>query len=126
MKSWIANGLATFVLLLACACTNIFTSFSNTQSDQALAVEAQKDIDSGSYSAAIALFPLFSTSFAAEPSTKELEAEAYAGRAGLNFVTFLQNIGASQYYDGKLVLVFHENFDERRDVQPIWLMRKRR
>lgn len=97
------------VVALVCACTNIFTTFSNTESDESLLVAAKQYINAQDYNDAIAQFPPMSTAYQTRHDVIALRASAYAGRAGLNFLTLvnnLQNIGATN-----LMLFIMQNFE---------------
>lgn len=110
MKSRAIKALS-LVMLLASGCTNLFTDYSNTQTDAALLFAANQYIDSGDYSDAIALFPKFSTAYQNDPNVKYTESKAYLGRAGLNFITFAQGLSALNLSSEELFLFFMKNFD---------------
>lgn len=95
------GGLLATVLIASSACTNIFTTFSNEQSDAALLVSAHLYNDQNNYSAALALFPQMSLTYQNRRDVIALWASAYAGEAGLDFLTFakaIQNIGSTNLF----------------------------
>lgn len=109
MMRKIVIALLAGIVILICACTNIFTTFSNEQSDEALLVAAKTYIDQKDFNDAIPLFPQMSTAYQTRSDVIALEASAYAGRAGLDFLTLvnnLSNIGATRVFPFLL-----QNFD---------------
>jgi hypothetical protein len=78
---------------LSCTGSNLYKDLaSNKESDAALFEDAQKLIDSGDYTGAIAKLRATSTAFQAEARTKESLAGAYAARCGMEFLPFVQNL----------------------------------
>ena len=111
MKNRICNGLLAGSLLLACSCSNLFTSFANTHSDEAMFVSMREFVTNKDYSSAIALIPYFSTTYQNRPDVKRLEASAYLGRAGLDYLTFVPNLSALNLATTDLMVFFMKQFD---------------
>lgn len=78
---------------LSCTGSNLYKDLaSNKESDAALFEDAQKLIDTGNYTAAIAKLLATSADFQAEARTKESLAGAYAARCGMEFLPFVRNL----------------------------------
>lgn len=79
--------------VLSCTGANLYKDLaSNTESDAALYEDAQKLIDDGDYTGAIAKLEATTTAFQAEARTKESLAGAYAARCGMEFLPFVSNL----------------------------------
>jgi len=79
--------------VLSCTGANLYKDLaSNKESDEALFEDAQKLIDDGNYTAAIAKLQATTTAFQAESRVKESLAGAYAARCGMEFLPFVQNL----------------------------------
>jgi hypothetical protein len=89
-SSWLA--VLTLVALLpgimgaAGGCSNLFTSLSNTKSDDALLFQAQMDANAKLWSDGITALNSMSATGLAQRSAQDLLASLYAGRCGLDFV----------------------------------------
>jgi hypothetical protein len=88
------SGLAV-ISTLFCACSvNLFQGFANTSSDEALLIDAKTLIDQKNYTKALLNFPQMSTAYQSREDVIVLQASAYAGQGGLDFLNFayqLQN-----------------------------------
>lgn len=79
--------------VLSCTGANLYKDLaSNKESDAALYEDAQKLIDDGDYTGAIAKLEATTTAFQAEARTKESLAGAYAARCGMEFLPFVSNL----------------------------------
>lgn len=79
--------------VLSCTGANLYKDLaSNKESDAALYEDAQKLIDDGDYTGAIAKLQATTTAFQAEARTKESLAGAYAARCGMEFLPFVTNL----------------------------------
>jgi hypothetical protein len=108
---WIASLM--LVLVADTACTNIFENFANTESDQALYDSALSYNDQHDYDSALAQFSKMSPSAQSERKVLALWASAYAGRGGLDLLTFIsavQNMGTTN-----LFLFLMQNFESGSD-----------
>jgi hypothetical protein len=86
---------------LSCMGANPFKDMaSNKNSDEALYEDAQKLLDSGDYTGAIAKITATTTSFQALSRVKDSLAGAYAARCGMEFLTFVSNLtgGSAQSF----------------------------
>ena len=83
----------SFSLFFA-GCSNIFQAASNTGSDEALYEDARTLIDGQDYSAAIAKFAAMSSSFQTRQEVIEAWAGAYAGKCGLDFISYFGTLGS--------------------------------
>jgi hypothetical protein len=87
--------------VLSCTGSNLYKDLaSNKSSDEALYEDAQKLIDSGDYTSAIAKILATTTDFQAEARVKESLGGAYAARCGMEFIPFVTNLtgGASSSF----------------------------
>lgn len=99
----------------ASACTNIFSNFSNEQRDEAILVDVQTALDGKDYSTALTDLALLPTSYQTRRDVLAMYASAYAGRAGLDFVTLannVKNIGTTNIF-----LFIMQNFDSGTTVK---------
>lgn len=79
--------------VLSCTGANIYQDLaSNKESDAALYEDAQKLIDDGDYTGAIAKILSTTTAFQADTRVKESLAGAYAARCGMEFLPFVTNL----------------------------------
>lgn len=88
--------LSLFLLaatLLSCGGSNYFEETSKKDSDEALYEEALKLIDRSKYTEAISKIEETSVGFRTQRKVVRSLAGAYAGRCGLNFLTFVEGIG---------------------------------
>lgn len=102
MRPLVVGFLCATIACVNLSCSvNILENFADKTSDKALYVEAQKLIDDGDYTGALAQIAKMTGSYATSTAVTELKASAYAGRCGLNFLTFakaLQSIGATRIF----------------------------
>jgi len=82
-------GMMLALCGLGCS-VNILKTFSNTTSDQALYVDAQKDLDAHDWNGALTKISSMSTDYAATTPVLVLKASAYGGICGFDFLTFAQ------------------------------------
>jgi hypothetical protein len=97
-----------FLIFTACS-VNLFTEFANQSSDEALLVDARQKIDNRDYVNALKNFPLMSTTYQTRRDVIALQASAYAGEAGLDFLNLasnLQSIGTTN-----LMIFLMQNFE---------------
>lgn len=81
---------------LSCTGANPFADLaSNKNSDEALYEDAQKLLDSGNYTSAIAKIESTTPAFQALSRVKDSLAGAYAARCGMEFLTFVNNLTAA-------------------------------
>lgn len=81
-------------LFLFVSCTNVFTSFSDQETDEALFFEAQQAINALEYSRAITIIETMSVAGQAKRETRLLKSSAFGGLCGLNFLGFLDGIAS--------------------------------
>jgi hypothetical protein len=114
---FLRNLIATLLIfLLSESCSNVFPT-STTKTDDALLVDAQIAMNTKDYTKALAKFKLMSATYLAQREVLALNASAYAGRCGLDFlglVTNFTNIGTSTvlgvlYKNGVKAVVAQEN-----------------
>lgn len=79
------------ILLTGCS-VNLFTSYANPASDEALLVTAKQFMNAKDYTNALLQFPLMSTSMQQRRDVLATWAAAHAGNAGLDFLTLANNI----------------------------------
>lgn len=79
---------------------NILQEFGDPETDRAKFYDAEDAINEGAYDTAITLITSMTASFQARADVIELHASAYAGRCGLDFLTFanttLANMGTAR------------------------------
>lgn len=86
--------LAIFAGALSCTGANLYKDMaSNKTSDEALFEDAQKLVDAGDYTGAINKLLATTEGFQAQARVKESLAGAYAARCGMEFLTFVTNLG---------------------------------
>jgi hypothetical protein len=98
MRLNLALGFKIFIccsLLLTSSCTNIFKSFSNQQTDSAIAFEIRKAINTTNYDSAITLLATLTADYRYSREGVLLAAAAYAGKCGLNFADFVEDLGSA-------------------------------
>ncbi|MFZ3230536.1 MAG: hypothetical protein WA160_10060 [Pseudobdellovibrio sp.] len=85
------------VLIIASGCAkNIFQSASSSSSDDSLLIDAKLAINSFDYSSAITIVTTkMSASGQAQVAAKDVLASAYAGKCGLNFVSYLNSLATA-------------------------------
>lgn len=97
MKRTLIRYLQIFIFTagsLSCTSPNLYEDLaSNKESDAALFEDAQKLIDDGDYTGAINKLLATTADFQASVRVKETLAGAYAARCGMEFLTFVGNLG---------------------------------
>ncbi len=86
------------VMILALSfsgCANIFSASAKKDTDEAIFEDAQKYVDSADYDNALLKFALLSSSYQARTEVKETWAATYAGKCGLNFITFFNALSST-------------------------------
>lgn len=99
--------IITMVLCMTTSCDkpNVLTDFSQTDTDEALYLEAKKKVDSRDWDEAIDIINNdISAAYRENVEVKETLAGAYAGKCGLDFVSLIQNLGMSS--SAKLMTFF--------------------
>lgn len=98
--------LVSMMLTTSCGKPNILTEFSQTDSDAALFIEAQKKIDAFAWDEAIAILTVdLSSSFRSRTEVKEALMGAYAGKCGLSFVNLFKGLANMSASDSLFVMV---------------------
>jgi hypothetical protein len=91
-----------FVMASSVSCSvNILSTFADKYSDESLYYDARTLIDGQQYDLALDKISQMSTTYAASESVIVLKAQAYAGKCGLNFLTFvadLTDIGSARLF----------------------------
>ncbi len=103
-------SFSCLVLLLNSSCQNVFKNGANKTSDEALYEDAQKAMDSLSWDEAITKFAGLSANFKSKPEVIEQWAGAYAGKCGLNFITYFANLGSSDLTGSTIFKYFMNQF----------------
>ncbi len=88
----------TFLLAASLAmtgCSNIFEDASNKNSDEALLEDARKSINDQDYDTALAKFDAMSADFKTGTDIIEMWAGAYAGKCGLDFISYFGSLGTT-------------------------------
>lgn len=89
------SGVLALVLAFAnvnCS-VNILSTFANQKSDESLYYDALADMNGNNYNGALTYISQMSTSYAAGDKVLRLQASAYAGLCGFQFIPFSQNFG---------------------------------
>lgn len=96
-----------FVFLTATGCSNnLFKGASTGDHDENLLVDAKAAINSFNYQSAIDIVTLqMSANGRAQTNAKEVLASAYAGKCGLNFVSFLEKLSTANSGTGLGLMV---------------------
>ena len=92
--------ILSYFIVTGCS-VNILNEFGDATTDKALLFDAQMLIDDGDWTGAINKFADMSTDFRASRDVRVLEASAYAGRCGLDFlemIDLLANLGATKLF----------------------------
>jgi hypothetical protein len=84
--------LAAFAFFTLSSCKNVFSEFSNKNTDDALIYDAVQLADARNWTAAIAKIGEMTVAGQAKRSTKLLLASLYAGRCGLDLLQFASDI----------------------------------
>ena len=95
----IALLVVSFLSCTSCT-TNIMQSFGDETSNEAIFTAASKDLNTGSYDAALTKIADLTPEYAAQDKVVLLKASAYAGKCGLNFVDLIkgfENIGTKNF-----------------------------
>ncbi len=83
-------------LFLISSCSNVFKDIASRDADESLLIEAQADINSLNYQAAIDILTLkVSAGSKAKTQFRETLAIAYAGKCGLNFASFVNSLSTA-------------------------------
>lgn len=93
-KMILKRSISVLAVLLT-ACSNVFTDVSNRSTDDALYVDAVTYIDASNFSAAIEKFEAMSDSYQLRPDVLEDWVGALAGKCGLNFIEYTEDLGAA-------------------------------
>lgn len=88
------KSLMVFLSILQLSCAqNVFTGFSTTTSDAALLVDARTALNNQDYQVAIdIILNQLSNEGRQKTEAKELLAGGYAGKCGLNFLSFIESL----------------------------------
>ncbi len=98
MKYFRTLFISIMCLLFATSCDrpNALTKFSQTETDDALYIDAKKYIDNYQWTEAIDLMNgSLSAGFKTRADVRKTMASAYAGRCGLDFLSLVNNLGSS-------------------------------
>lgn len=76
---------------LGCGSANILVDFGS-ETDQSLLFDAKQKMNKGNWSGAIENFNKMSTEYLDRRDVKFFQANAYAGRCGLDFLSFIENL----------------------------------
>lgn len=88
--------LMSLMLTTSCVEPNVLAEFSQKDSDEALFLEAQKKLDAAEWTATLDILEnQISSSYQAQNKVQDMRASAYAGRCGLLFFTFVDNLANS-------------------------------
>ena len=82
-----------FIFFMTSSCANILEPAADKNTDEALYEEALKLNNQKSYDASIAKFEALSASFLSQTEVREAYASALAGKCGLDFLTYIQDLG---------------------------------
>lgn len=86
-------GVLSGMLSTSCGQPNLLSDFAQTDSDQALYIEAKKKIDDMAWDDAISIIEnRLSASFQAQANVKETLAGAYVGKCGLTFFELVDGL----------------------------------
>lgn len=88
LKALLIISMASFL-----GCANVFRGPSNKTSDEAYFENAQKAMDTQDWDLAITNFNLLSSDFKSRPDVIEAWAGTYAGKCGLDFITYFAALG---------------------------------
>jgi hypothetical protein len=98
------------VLLSATSCQNVFKNTANKTTDEAYYEDAQKAMDALDWDEAISKFASMGAEFKSRPTVIEQWAGAYAGKCGLNFISYFGNLGSSSLTGSTLFKYFMNQF----------------
>ncbi len=97
---------------LQLSCSNIFKAAATKTSDEAILEDAIKALDALDYTTSITNFNALSANFKAKPAVIEQWAGAYAGKCGLDFVTYFTNLGSASLTGSTLFRYFMNAFKQ--------------
>lgn len=86
-RAWVVCAL--LIANLNCS-GNLFTTFADTSTNDALYQDAIIKVDQGNYNGALSDIGSMTGSYPSQPQVLELQASAYAGLCGFNFLNFAQ------------------------------------
>ena len=81
--------------LLGLGCSNIFSSMAQKTTDDAIYEDATKAIDQQDWDTALTKLGSLSTAYQSKTDVIEAYAGAYAGKCGLNFITYFNSLGTA-------------------------------
>jgi hypothetical protein len=99
LASWARLAIVGLCFFHLSCSVNILEEFGDKDTDLAKLHEAQILISGGSFDSAITVISSMSTAYQSRSEVKSLFASAYAGRCGLNFLSFvdvLSNMGSER------------------------------
>lgn len=87
--------LLTIIFAISCmGCSNFLESFSNKNSDNSLYEAGVLAMNESNWDLALAKFEALSPTYFASEEKKLMFASAYAGKCGLNFISYAANLGS--------------------------------
>ncbi len=94
MNAFFKIFILSLISLLQLSCSqNLFSDLGSKSTDEALFVEAQSAVNKQEYQFAIDIITLkMSSSFQLKTPSRQLLAGAYAGKCGLNFLSYVDSI----------------------------------
>lgn len=87
--------LYSLVFLVSVSCSNVFESFSETGSDEALLFQAKEALSAKNYSSVITIVESMTTEGQADRSVRLVKASAFGGLCGVEFLSFLSAVANS-------------------------------
>lgn len=118
MKVFLGIWISLSIFVCIGCSTNILESFADTQSDEALLFKAKMKINSGDYDLALTYFQSMSATFLSRRDVVGVQASAYAGKCGLNFLELVDgitNIGTARLFI-LLMTSFQSGTTDKRDA----------
>lgn len=100
MKRYILYGVVALCTLPSCS-VNILEEFADKTTNEALLFDAKQLINGRDYTAALAKFTSMTADFLAQREVKIVQASAYGGLCGINFISVvdaIDNIGSDRVF----------------------------
>lgn len=92
VKTKLMTGWILILMFALSGCTNIFKSGSKKDSDEAIFEEIQKSVDASDWDTALTQFSSLSVAYKSRTDVIEAWAGVYAGKCGLNFLTYVDSL----------------------------------
>jgi hypothetical protein len=115
-KKWMTLGTLFFSFPFL-GCANVFDGMANKNTDEAVYEDAQKAMDASEWDTALSKFSSLSADFQKKPDVIEAWATSYAGKCGLDFVSYFSSLSSASM-TGSTIMLFLMNAWTGKDINP--------